>query len=41
MMLVLAQESPSVDPKHKESLEDLDVIRRLSRLLFQSKGGAK
>jgi hypothetical protein len=40
-MLVEAQEAPSLDPKHKDSHEDLDVIRRLSRLLIQSKGGSK
>jgi hypothetical protein len=40
-VLVEAQEPPSENPKHKDSHEDLDVIRRLSRLLIQSKGGSK
>jgi hypothetical protein len=41
MTIVEAQETPPIDPKHKESNEDLDVIRRLSRLLIQSKGSAR
>jgi hypothetical protein len=41
MMLVEAQEPPADDAKDKRSHEDLDVIRRLSRLLMQSKGGPK
>jgi hypothetical protein len=41
MTLVEAQESPHEDPKQKESHEDLDLIRRLSRLLMQSKGASK
>jgi hypothetical protein len=40
-MLVEAQEPRSDDPKDKGSHEDLLLIRRLSRLLRQSKGGPK
>jgi len=40
-MLVEAQEPRSDDPKDKGSHEDLDLIRSLSRLLRQSKGGPK
>jgi hypothetical protein len=41
MTIVEAQEAPPVDPKQRESHEDLEVIRRLSRLLHLSKGGSK
>jgi hypothetical protein len=41
MMLVEAQEAPAQEAKHKDSHEDLDVIRRLTRLLIQMRGGSK
>jgi hypothetical protein len=41
MTIVEAQEAPVPEAKPKESQEDLDVIRRLSRLLHLSKGGSK
>jgi hypothetical protein len=41
MMLVEAQEPLPTDPKEKGAPDDLDLIRRLSRLLFQSKGVSK
>ncbi len=41
LTLVEASEPRPNDPKEKGSHEDLDVVRRLSRLLMQIKGGIK